>query len=59
MQESGGKKSSQTEDVEVPDMSTINKLGVLSEKKLKELSAVATPAEKAAVAKLLGNDSSL
>jgi hypothetical protein len=56
MQENG-KKISQNEDVEVPDLSTISKLGVLAEKKLKELIGMATREERTAVAKLLGDSS--
>jgi hypothetical protein len=56
MQENG-KKSSQNEDIEVPDLSTISKLGVLAERKLKELITMATREERTAVAKLLGDSS--
>jgi hypothetical protein len=55
MQKNNGKKGSQSEDVEVPDMETVNRLGVLAERRLKELVAMSTPAEKTAVSKLLAD----
>jgi len=55
IQKNKGKKSSQSEDVEVPDMKTVNRLGVLAERRLKELVAMSTPAEKTAVSKLLAD----
>ena len=55
IQKNNGKKSSQSEDVEVPDMKTVNRLGVLAEKRLKELAAMSTPAERTAVSKLLAD----
>jgi hypothetical protein len=55
IQANNGKKDSQSEDVEVPDMKTVNRLGVLAEKRLKELVAMSTPAERTAVSKLLAD----
>lgn len=55
IQKNNGKKSSQSEDVQVPDMKTVNRLGVLAERRLKELVAMSTPAERTAVSKLLAD----
>ena len=40
-------------------MNTINRLGVLAEKRLKELIGTAAPAERTAVAELLGDSTLL
>ena len=52
-----GKHNTSNEDVEVPDLNTIDRLEALAEKRLKKLIGTATPAEKTAVAKLLGDAS--
>ena len=49
------KDRGQTDDVELPSVETIKKLDLLATARLSELSIMATPAEKAAVKKLIGD----
>ena len=55
IQEGGSKQVRQAEEVEFPDMSTVTKLNMLATSRLSELVKNASPAEKSAVAKLIGN----
>ena len=49
------KGSSQDEDVPLPEIETIRKLDTVATTRLSELSGNATPVERDAVAKLIGN----